>query len=205
VIATVDPRTPLPRAVLNYCTRKIAGMLVFVLQKRALRMVQDPVNDALAQLIRRSPFYDKFLLPRVIAYAHSVGWEVIMPAALTVPREEGAQPVRRRCAFKGERARAQGRRLAGDVRGRGGAAREGGDGEREEGSSRRRVWVPNLGHGLSVVVAVGLVYCTVWSHSVVRTCAAVIFVARVLVSLSSRLQSRFVGHGAHTIIVDVPQ
>lgn len=62
LIANIDPKTPLPQTLINFATRKLAGMILYFLLKEADKIRKDPEKNVYAIRLREDPtgFYQWF-------------------------------------------------------------------------------------------------------------------------------------------------
>lgn len=63
LVVTADFNAALPQTILNFFTRKIAGMFLVMLRKECNRLEEDYQTHPLGQLIRTDPFYRYYLVP----------------------------------------------------------------------------------------------------------------------------------------------
>mmetsp|Transcript_26097 Transcript_26097/g.28462 ORF Transcript_26097/g.28462 Transcript_26097/m.28462 type:complete len:217 (-) Transcript_26097:152-802(-) len=74
-IIHVDPNTRLPQTIINFVMRNLAGVLLYLFTKQAIKASKDP-NCSHAQRIREdTEFYRDWLLPKLRAYCDLKGWE----------------------------------------------------------------------------------------------------------------------------------
>jgi hypothetical protein len=93
VMFTLDPKVYVPQAVINFFTKKIAGMLIYLLQQQGLLIASDPARSVVAQRIRASPFYPNYLLPRLTHTFAARGWAGLpVTSAMDVMVEADGKP-----------------------------------------------------------------------------------------------------------------
>jgi hypothetical protein len=86
LIANIDPKLALPQKLMDFCMKKMAGVLLLCLQKMAKKVVSDPKCEH-AQKMRDDPaFYREYLLPKFQLYADKKGWT--MPAVGALAYED---------------------------------------------------------------------------------------------------------------------
>ena len=79
IIATIDPRVALPRTIVNFAIKKLAGVVLWLIQKKALAVAQakDPTKCPHNQAIdRNTDFYAGWLLPKILDVCSLKGWSV---------------------------------------------------------------------------------------------------------------------------------
>lgn len=69
IVANIDPKCPIPQSLLNFCTKKLAGVLLYLLMKEAEKIGKHPETNPYAIRMREDPsgFY-KWLRPRMNLY-----------------------------------------------------------------------------------------------------------------------------------------
>jgi hypothetical protein len=74
MIVHVNPNTVLPQAIINFCMKNLAGVLLYLYQRTAMKIAKDP-NTSHAHRIREDKeFYCEWLLPKIRAYCDLKGW-----------------------------------------------------------------------------------------------------------------------------------
>jgi len=90
IIAKVDPRTILPKSLVNIVVRNLAGLMLYFFQNKVKEVVKHPEGDH-AKRIRENPhFYKEWLLPKLIDYCSAKGWD--RPTADYWPNKEDSLP-----------------------------------------------------------------------------------------------------------------
>ena len=82
LIANVDPKIALPQKLLDFCMKKMAGVLLLYLQKMAKKVVSDPTCEHARKMREDPEFYKDYLLPKFEEYAKKRGWTLPPVAAL---------------------------------------------------------------------------------------------------------------------------
>lgn len=76
ITCQIDPKLSLPQFVINFVMQKLAGVLLYILTKQALRISGDSENTLYADKIRSNvAFYVDWLLPKFRNYMTHQGWE----------------------------------------------------------------------------------------------------------------------------------
>jgi len=75
IVVNVDPKMPLPQVLLNFVMKKMAGVLLWCLQKEACKIGADKSHPHAVQTCT-DPFYKEWLLPRLARYFRLQGWEM---------------------------------------------------------------------------------------------------------------------------------
>jgi hypothetical protein len=65
IIAHLNPRAPLPQTFINFIMKNVAGLMLYLFQKQAIKVSNDP-NCEHAQRIRSNrEFYGNWVLPKL--------------------------------------------------------------------------------------------------------------------------------------------
>ena len=75
VVACVDPVVPLPVAVVNFCVKHIAGVVLLLLAVVARRIQNQPDKSEHAKRIMNDPFYSAYLIPKCNRFYDFKGWK----------------------------------------------------------------------------------------------------------------------------------
>jgi hypothetical protein len=90
IVVNVDPNLHfLPQSLIDFCLKKMAGVMILKLQNAAKRVVADPIKNPHARRMREDvTFYRDWLLPRFQRHCGDLGWEMPPVKALEVSDEE---------------------------------------------------------------------------------------------------------------------
>lgn len=75
IICTVDPKVSVPRAVVNYAIKKLAGLLLYLLQSQAAFIRDNPECPHGLRIRQNRAFYQEWLLPKITALCELRGWD----------------------------------------------------------------------------------------------------------------------------------
>jgi len=90
LITNIDPNLSfIPQSLIDYCMKKLCGILLSRLQGAARTILKDPVNSLHARRMREdAQFYRMWLLPKFRSYCEDLGWELPPVAAFNVSEED---------------------------------------------------------------------------------------------------------------------
>jgi hypothetical protein len=75
LVCTVDPKFPLPQTIINFAIKKLAGLLLYLVEKEAHKIQKDK-DCAHARKIRENKaFYVDWLMAKMRVYCEHKGWE----------------------------------------------------------------------------------------------------------------------------------
>lgn len=74
IIVNVDPNTPLPRSLVNFVMRNVAGVLLHCIQKQAQKVLMNPNSEHAHRIREEHPVYVLWLLPKLLDYCYYRGW-----------------------------------------------------------------------------------------------------------------------------------
>lgn len=77
----------MPRSVINYGVKKLAGYMLQFLEKVAKKSAARPANSLYATLMRNDPFYGGYVGPRLVSLYRAKGWPLLHFPALEVEIE----------------------------------------------------------------------------------------------------------------------
>ena len=73
----MDPRVAIPRSIVNFAIRKLAGLLLYLIQRQAQYVHEQNHDCPHARRIRENTdFYKEWLLPKLTAVCAKNGWDV---------------------------------------------------------------------------------------------------------------------------------
>mmetsp|Transcript_8235 Transcript_8235/g.8399 ORF Transcript_8235/g.8399 Transcript_8235/m.8399 type:complete len:841 (+) Transcript_8235:183-2705(+) len=75
VIASLDPRAPIPHVFRNFILQKLAGVIVYTMQTQAEKILEDHNCEHSQRMLRNKEFYAEWLLPKFRAYCDYMRWE----------------------------------------------------------------------------------------------------------------------------------
>ena len=64
LIANADLKLAVPQKLVDFCLKKMAGVLLLCLQKMAMRVVGDPCCEHAKKMREDPEFYEEWLLPK---------------------------------------------------------------------------------------------------------------------------------------------
>ncbi|CAN0045210.1 unnamed protein product [Scytosiphon promiscuus] len=76
VVANIDPKAPVPQAVVNFVVRKVAGMFLYYLKQTAECIGTDESNCHRQRILSDEAFYKSWLFPRFERFYRQQGWSV---------------------------------------------------------------------------------------------------------------------------------
>ena len=90
LITNIDPNLSfIPQSLIDYCMKKMCGILLTRLQGCARATLNDPVRSPHARRMREDvQFYRLWLLPKFRSYCGDLGWDLPPVAALNVSEED---------------------------------------------------------------------------------------------------------------------
>ena len=90
LITNIDPNLSfIPQSLIDYCMKKMCGILLTRLQGCARATLNDPVHSPHARRMREDvQFYRLWLLPKFKSYCEDLGWELPPVAAFNVSEED---------------------------------------------------------------------------------------------------------------------
>lgn len=90
LITNIDPNLSfIPQSLIDYCMKKMCGILLTRLQGCARATLNDPVHSLHARRMREDvQFYRLWLLPKFRSYCEDLGWELPPVAAFNVGEED---------------------------------------------------------------------------------------------------------------------
>eukprot|EP01041_Mallomonas_annulata_P007529 gene7529-15418_t len=74
VIASLDPRAPIPVFLRNFIIRNFAGILVSCMQTQAKKIIAEPEGDYGQRMRNQKEFYVDYLLPKLRTYCDFKQW-----------------------------------------------------------------------------------------------------------------------------------
>ena len=75
IVCTVDPKVSVPRAVVNFAIKNLAGILLYLLQSQAAFIRDHPECPHAQRISENKAFYKEWLLPKITALCQQQGWE----------------------------------------------------------------------------------------------------------------------------------
>jgi len=90
LITNIDPNLNfVPQSLIDFCMKKLCGILLSRLQGAARTILKDPVHSLHARRMREdAQFYRMWLLPKFRSHCEDLGWELPPVAALNVSEED---------------------------------------------------------------------------------------------------------------------
>lgn len=90
IVTNIDPNLRfVPQSLIDYCMKKMCGILLSRLQGTARGVLKDPVHSLHARRMREdAQFYRLWLLPKFRAYCEDLGWDLPPVAAFNVSEED---------------------------------------------------------------------------------------------------------------------
>jgi len=90
LVTNIDPNLRfVPQSLIDFCMKKMCGILLSRLQGAARGVIRDPVHSLHARRMREdAQFYRLWLLPKFRAYCEDLGWEMPPVAAFNVKEED---------------------------------------------------------------------------------------------------------------------
>lgn len=90
LITNIDPNLSfIPQSLIDYCMKKMCGILLSRLQGCARGILNDPVHTPHARRMREDVrFYRLWLLPKFRSYCEDLGWDLPPVAAFNVSEED---------------------------------------------------------------------------------------------------------------------
>ena len=74
IIAKVDPRTILPKTLVNIAVRNLAGVMLYYFQEKVKKVVRTPECEHTMRVQENQKFYRQWLLPRLLEFCQSKNW-----------------------------------------------------------------------------------------------------------------------------------
>lgn len=90
LITNIDPNLNyVPQSLIDFCMKKLCGILLSRLQGAARTILKDPVHSLHARRMREDvQFYRMWLLPKFRSHCEDLGWELPPVAAFNVSEED---------------------------------------------------------------------------------------------------------------------
>lgn len=88
LIANLDPKIALPQALIDFAMKKMAGILLYVMQKMSKKVVKDPICSHAVRIREDREFYQDWLLPKFDEYCSLRQWDMSPVAALEYGKDE---------------------------------------------------------------------------------------------------------------------
>ncbi|KAL7549855.1 hypothetical protein ACHAWF_013122 [Thalassiosira exigua] len=90
MVVNVDPNLALiPQFMIDFCMKRMCGILLTRLQTTARKVVKDPVKNAHARRMREDvSFYRDWLLPKFRLYCDELGWRMPKVGAFEIEEDE---------------------------------------------------------------------------------------------------------------------
>src|SRR3546814_423252 len=70
IIVNVDPNTPLPKSLVNFAMRNMAGVLLHCLQKQAHKVLTNPDSEHAHRIREEHAVYTLWLLPKLLDFCY---------------------------------------------------------------------------------------------------------------------------------------
>jgi hypothetical protein len=74
MVVAVEPRLALPQALLNFVLKKMAGVILWLLRRAALRVATDPKAKHVQRIREDDAFYADWLVPKFQRLSEAKGW-----------------------------------------------------------------------------------------------------------------------------------
>jgi len=90
IVTNVNPNLQyIPQSLIDFCMKKMCGVLLSRLQGAARKVLKDPIRSLHARRMREDvSFYQHWLLPKFESYCHELGWEMPPVGALAVNEDD---------------------------------------------------------------------------------------------------------------------
>mmetsp|Transcript_8234 Transcript_8234/g.8398 ORF Transcript_8234/g.8398 Transcript_8234/m.8398 type:complete len:338 (+) Transcript_8234:183-1196(+) len=75
IIASIDPRAHLPPFLVNLILQKLAGVILYLLQCQAEKVVAHPEGEHGKRILSDKEFYSGWLLPKLRRHCANKGWD----------------------------------------------------------------------------------------------------------------------------------
>jgi hypothetical protein len=66
LIATIEPNAPLPKMIVNFIIRNIAGLILYLLQQQAQKIIDDPSSIYRVRIKEKNEFYRDWVLRKLL-------------------------------------------------------------------------------------------------------------------------------------------
>jgi len=76
IIATVDPKVAIPRMIVNFAIRKLAGLLLYCIQTQAQYVQKNQKCAHACRISENRDFYELWLMPKLVTFCQHKGWEL---------------------------------------------------------------------------------------------------------------------------------
>ncbi|CAN0348384.1 unnamed protein product, partial [Phaeothamnion confervicola] len=87
--ANIDPKAPVPQALIDFLMRRVAGMLLHFLVRAARKIGMQPENPHRHRIQSDTEFYMDWMLPKFEKFYQSRQWPFVPPSYLTLPDSGG--------------------------------------------------------------------------------------------------------------------
>ena len=85
LITNIDPKLHLPQSLIDFFMKKVAGLMLYFLQKKASNVSKNPNGSHWNCIVEDNDFYRDWLLPKFEKQCRSMNWEMPNVAALSKP------------------------------------------------------------------------------------------------------------------------
>jgi hypothetical protein len=75
IVAQIDPKVPLPKQLVNFVMKNVAGVLLHMFQRQAAAVAKDPECKHAVKIRQNRSFYEEWLLPKIREHCDRKGWE----------------------------------------------------------------------------------------------------------------------------------
>eukprot|EP01039_Chlorochromonas_danica_P001567 gene1567-1712_t len=89
IVADVNPRCPLPQALLNFVIKNLAGVVLYFFRKQVMKVHKDHSCEHAHRIRENKEFYSGWVLPKLRAFCTLRGWP--QPVVLSLG-EDGLPP-----------------------------------------------------------------------------------------------------------------